>query len=168
LPANVPLFMESLAVVAGLPPECLPGGHMVLQNPHRSTTFSSSSLQQSAPEDIICDHSLIPGWYQFQIFDKRARMPTQCVEVNHCGTQAPVWLSLGDGETLPGSLEVKQLTACAAWKIFQSGSKDCCMFRVPVTVRSCGDFYVYLLQPTPGCMGYCAQEFWQHISKYLT
>ncbi|XP_035664410.1 von Willebrand factor D and EGF domain-containing protein-like [Branchiostoma floridae] len=131
-------------------PECAPSGHVVLDNPYRSVAVADVPQARR-----ICDRDLQPGWYRLQLHGKDAQIPTQCVQMNHCGTQAPIWLSLGDG-SLPTPGETGAYTGCVVWG-FPGQTPDCCLLRMPVKVRNCGDYFVYHLQPAQGCMmAYCA------------
>ena len=93
-------------------------------------------------------------------------MPTRCASVNYCGTQAPIWLRLDDGQRLPETFQQVQLTGCSSWSRHHyeddsgpvSEYADCCAMKYPVSVRNCSTYFVYRLQPTEACnMAYCAQ-----------
>ncbi|XP_070203369.1 uncharacterized protein [Littorina saxatilis] len=67
----------------------------------------------------------------------------------HCSTPFPVWLDLMGG-TLPRLGEEKKARSCLTL------DDDCCYLNDTVTVRNCGDFFIYKLQPTPESLDiYC-------------
>ena len=63
-------------------------------------------------------------------------MATSYVPQHHCNTDVPGWLS-GDHPTT--ALGVVNMKVC-----FHKG-EDCCFFEQFISVKNCGNFYVYEL-----------------------
>lgn len=66
------------------------------------------------------------------------KMADKCVDVYHCGTNAPGWLY--GGHPTKASHQAVWKTVCFSW------AKNCCYFKDHIQVRECGDFFVYHLR----------------------
>lgn len=74
-------------------------------------------------------------------------MPKSCVERHRCGTDSPGWLNTAHPAVTDGAIQAK---------VCFHGSSGCCERSTNVTVRNCGEFYVYNFHPTPNCsLRYC-------------
>ena len=93
-----------------------------------------------------CDDVLTPGWYRFQ-GDAGNQMATTCVDINHCGTNAPGWMK-GDHPTVAQGASNVQV--CFHW------AENCCHWYLNIRVRNCSGYYVYELKKPPRCrLRYC-------------
>ncbi|KAL8566453.1 hypothetical protein ACOMHN_015089 [Nucella lapillus] len=122
---------------------CRSDQHTVLDDAWRSTSEGQGPLK--------CDSKLENGWYRFLLNGQNAVMPTTCVPKNHCTTHAPMWLDLEES-SLPEVGDQVSGRACANW------DSNCCNWHSPVTVRNCGDYFVYQLEPRSNChLAYCVE-----------
>ena len=114
----------------------------------------SVQSQWKSGQAPLCDKDLKKGWYRFTSF-VGGKMPTKKVNINHCGTKAPIWLD-GTTNNHPSrpTDPVVRIKACV--NVF--GRRRGCFDWFYVSVKYCpGNFFVYFLQPTYSCYrAYCA------------
>ncbi|XP_022786860.1 uncharacterized protein LOC111327040 [Stylophora pistillata] len=131
-----------LTTAASLSPEC--SRYRIISDADRSQTYKYTNVQDAKP---ICDRRLPKAWYRFTGL-AGDKMSHQCVSPYHCGTHAPGWLLGAHPEVSDG---VVTRTVCFSWR------NKCCRWRSQISVRNCGDFYVYKLQRAPKCkLRYCS------------
>lgn len=134
-------FLIFLSYSPDLCKEC--SSYSVLSTGDRSQNYEHKKIQGAKP---TCDRWLPKAWYRFTGM-AGDRMPDQCVPSYRCGTHASGWLR---GVHPLVSEGVVSRTVCYSWR------GKCCSWRSTISVRNCGDFYVYKLQRAPKCkLRYC-------------
>jgi len=87
------------------------------------------------------------------------KMADKCVDVFHCGTNAPGWL-LG-GHPTNASQQAVWKTVCFSW------DNNCCYFKGHIQVRECKDFFVYHLKELRvKYLRYCGNDTNVHDANY--
>ena len=83
-----------------------------------------------------------------------------------CGTRAPLWLSSPTGGLPPPGKKARS-HACASFEV-PGRELKCCGLKFPITVKNCGEFFVYRLRSTKGCdLAYCAEGMFICIYIYI-
>ncbi|XP_036372094.1 uromodulin-like [Megalops cyprinoides] len=121
--------------------------YTVLDEAWRATNFTYGNVALEAK----CDSSYEwQGWYRMFLGGSSVQMPERCVDMNMCGTHAPLWLPEGHPKPEEGVLSRR---VCAHW------SSRCCEWDSnPIYVKACpGNYFVYkLVDPYTCSLAYCA------------
>ena len=129
---------------------CSPSVYRVLDDTRRNVL---SLLGEG--EDPLCDDLLPPqgGWFRFLEGGVPALLATTCPGPGVCGTRSPAWLDTTSLTSLDTNTTRGEV--CVSWS--WPGSTDCCLYTLPVTVKTCPGFTSYFLQPTAACpVAYCS------------
>ncbi|XP_068739004.1 uncharacterized protein [Montipora capricornis] len=112
-----------------------------LNESNRAMTYVNSSIGN------LCD-STLSGWYRFS-GEAGTQMADSCPKIHHCSTDSPGWLNGTHPTVAEGIVQRK---VCFSQHL---NGTDCCYFSKDISVRNCGAFYVYRLDP-PRCNSrYC-------------
>ena len=120
-------------------PECQAGKYKELKEAEREVNYESNQRK--------CDSDL-SGWFRFT-GEAGTQMPETPPKRRSCGTGAPGWLNGKHPAVAEG---VVQRKVC----FFSGMTDDKCKWSRVVSVRYCGQFYVYKFSGTPRCnLRYC-------------
>ncbi|XP_036801946.1 oncoprotein-induced transcript 3 protein [Oncorhynchus mykiss] len=122
--------------------------YISLNEPWRNTEYHVNHSSGSVP---LCDSRVSGEWYRFTGMAGDA-MPTFCIEENHCGTHAPIWLNGSHPQPQDG---IMTLPVCASF------NSNCCQWNASVDVKACtGGYYVYRLPRPSVCFHvYCGHFY---------
>ncbi|XP_068741641.1 uncharacterized protein [Montipora capricornis] len=119
--------------------EC--SNYRFLNESNRAMSYVNRSIGK------MCD-SVLSGWYRFS-GEAGTQMAVSCPTMYHCNTDSPGWLSGTHPTVAEGIVQRK---VCF---LQHSNGPNCCYFSKDISVRNCGAFYVYRLDP-PRCNSrYC-------------
>ncbi|XP_013416609.2 pancreatic secretory granule membrane major glycoprotein GP2-like [Lingula anatina] len=128
---------------------CRPDSHALLSSASRNVARGSRYRSMSSARCDQLLHGWKEQWYRFT-GEAGSRMATECPKGYSCGTWASLWMK----GTLPTVEEgVVERNICGSYR------GNCCMQKDPIiSVKNCGDFYVYYLRSTYFCSAYCGTD----------
>ncbi|XP_030630870.1 alpha-tectorin [Chanos chanos] len=118
-----------------------------LDEPWRATNNTNNT-------NPYCDNRNWRGWYRLFYHGISVQMPEWCVDMNRCGTHAPLWITSPHPQIQDG---VVTRQVCGHW------NNNCCQFAsYPIRVKACpGNYYVYEFVRPVGCwLAYCTDTFY--------
>ena len=104
--------------------------------------------------------SNLSGWYRFS-GGAGTQMAEACPKMYSCSTNSSGWLSGTHPTVAEGIVQRKVCFSQRASQFFN----DCCYHSKNISVRNCGTFYVYRLDPPGYYSRYCGNAFLQAPGK---